>query len=165
LIAEPLLDAAETLRSNGVDISGQGFFAGYHPAAFSMVVVGDAEVHDLCEAMFSVGRCLPGIMWISTNESFGSWGLIARSGERARIVRTGGDGELLFEIEPTLGGNGHVMDLALKADIVQGAGSRGRLESTVTLGADRPLTIGRRAAADGVEMPLEVSATVIPYVR
>ena len=165
LIAEPLLDAAETLRSNGVDVSGQGFYAGYHPATFSLVVVGDAEVHDFCEAMFPVSRRLPGIMWISTNESFGSWGLTARSGERARIVRTGGDGELLFEIEPTLGGNGHVMDLALKADIVQDAGSRGRLDSTVTLWADRPLTIGRRAAADGVEMPLEVSATVIPYVR
>lgn len=164
LIEGPVLNMAGFFRDNGVDTKREGFLAGYHPPTSKLVVIGDSETQDLCEGILP-GYCgLPGILWISTNESFGGWALTSRSGERASIVRSvNGKDDVSFEIEPILGGNGQLIDLSLKADILSGSTSRGRLESNLTLWVDQPLTVARHTSAKGEDIPVEIRFALLPY--
>lgn len=165
----PVVDLREWLEPLGVNLSRPGFFVGYDLLASRVGVIGDEQTVGLVEVLFeSVLDDRPvASLWISTNEASGGWGVSARSGERARLVRLDASGkeDLLFEVEPTIGGDNRIIDLRLNADLVAGGVARGRVESAVTLVVGQPMEVARRAIPEGGEVAMEVTASMVPFKR
>lgn len=139
----PLMDIEKLLRENGVKIDlAAGHFAGFDPRSNSVIFVADLVNQDIAEQIFSHGCSSPSPLWIETSRESGGWGLASRSGEKAGISRRSGDvTDLLFEIEPTLGGNREIMDLRYKFDVVAGDRAIGRIESATTLYNGKPVRV------------------------
>lgn len=157
-----LIDVGDFLRSNGVKIDlAAGDFGGFDPRNGRIVVVADEMGQDLVEAMFSKGRDgLPPQVWIETDPESGGWGLSARSGERAGIARRAGEApDLLFEIEPTLGPDGHTIDLSYKFDIVPENRAIGRLDSATTLASGKPVKLVTKSQAGTKDLEVVLTGT------
>lgn len=166
-VSGPMLDVRERLGELGINGSKRGFFTGFDPSSSRVYVVGDRDAVDLWEHFGPMYDGPDGCLWFSSNEASGAWGLTARSGEKASILRRDASGEedLCFEIEPVVGAGGELIDLRLKADIVASGSSAGRVESMVTLETGKPKEVARRKSPEGDELRVEVSATMVPFER
>ncbi len=159
-----LIDFGEPLRENGIKLdAAAGHFGGFDPRSSCVVVVADPKNQDLADAIFSGGsHDPPPQLWIETNGQSGGWGLTCRSGEKAGISRRAGKGmDLVFEIEPTLGADGHTLDLSYKFDIVAGDRAMGRVESAATLTSGKPVKVvtGSKEGSEDLEVILTGTVT------
>lgn len=131
-----LIDISKPLRELSVKIdSSAGHIAGFDPRSKKLVILANPIHQDIVEQIFlNLTDYSPVNLWIETNSESGAWGLASRSGDRAWISRRIGDmTDLLFEIEPTLGGNEKIMDLRYKFNVVTGDQALGKIESATTL--------------------------------
>jgi hypothetical protein len=100
-------------------------------------------------------------VWIETNSQSGGWGLVSRSGEKARIARrTGNATNLLFEIEPTTGRKLDTLDLRYKFDVVSGETSTGRIESATTLHNGKPQRVAASSKEGMDDLEVVITGTV-----
>lgn len=155
----PLIDLGKALRAEGVKFDdGASHFAGFDPRSRSVIMVADATNQDLANGIFWDGsRGFPALLWIETNPKAGGWGMMCRSGEKAAIRQVAGEvAARVFEIEPTLGSVGEVMDLRYKFDVVAGDRAMGRVEAAATLTSGKPMKVltGFKDGADDLEVVL-----------
>lgn len=160
----PLIDLGKALRAEGVKFDdGAGHFAGLDPRSRSVIMVADATNQDLANGIFWDGsRGFHPLVWIETNPKSGGWGMMCRSGEKAAIRQVAGEvAAHVFEVQPTLGSVGDVMDLRYNFDVVAGDRAMGRVEAAATL------TIGKQVKVltslkDGAEdLEVVLTATVM----
>ena len=103
----------------------------------------------------------PSQLWIETNGESGGWGLACRSGEKAVISRRAGKAAgLVFEIEPTLGGDDNIMDLRYKFDVVAGDRAMGRIESATTLYNGKPVRVATYSKEGMKDLEVVLTGTV-----
>jgi hypothetical protein len=157
------IDIAKPLLELGVKVdSGSGHFAGFDPRRKSLVIVAEPVKLDIVEQIFlNLNDHPPLNLWIETNSDSGAWGLASRSGERAWISRRVGDvTDLLFEIEPTLGGNEKIMDLRYKFDVVTGDQALGKIESATTLHTGKAARVATYSREGMKDLEVVLTGTV-----
>ena len=158
-----LIDLRKPLREHGLKLdAAAGHFGGFEPRSCSVVIVADSANQDLAEEIFSMGYDgPPSQLWIETNGESGGWGLACRSGEKAVISRRAGKAAgLVFEIEPTLGGDDNIMDLRYKFDVVAGDRAMGRIESATTLYNGKPVRVATYSKEGMKDLEVVLTGTV-----
>ena len=138
-----LFPAKELLKANGINVAGAGTFAAFDPKG-RLIIIADTAIHDLVRQITDscCGR-RPVSALVETNLEAGGWGLSCQSGEKAAISRTfPGSDAWTFEIEPTLGRDGGMVDLRYKVDLIAGNKVGGRVEAASTFVIGKPQQVG-----------------------
>ena len=161
----PWMDAPEArrewVRGRVVDLRGflphsgtPDAMAVFDPGSMRVIIAGTPEDVDLGEMAIQsslttrIGRDL----WIEANPEAGGWGLTCRSWEKASIAKESpaGNGPS-FEIEPSIGDPGTMVELRYEFDVFSKGVPAGHLKSATSLELGKPQEIAGHSVGDKEE--------------
>jgi hypothetical protein len=156
LLRGSVIDLRPHLAQNGIKLDDAREFAGFDPVSEHLLIITHDEGVDTIEEVFSGFTSYPGpCQWVATNPEAGGWHLTTLSGEKSTVARRkGGETELLFETELTVGNSDTTSELSY--ELKPGKGKL--MKSSTTLTRDVPREAGSFTAADGREVKVILTA-------
>jgi hypothetical protein len=161
---EDLVDIRPLLEQNGIKLKGPESFAVFHARSKRVVLVSNELNQDLFDVIVNGGSgCFFPDIWCEVSEESGGWGVVCRSGEKARLWQSAaGVADLGFEITPTEY-PGNLFEASYQFDILISGVSAGRVKAKGVFTRDLPQIVATTKASD--ELEKEIALTIRYHER
>ena len=161
---EELVDIRPLLEQNGIKLKEPQSFAVFHAGSKRVVLVANELNHDLFDGIVNGNTgCLFPDLWCEVSEESGGWGLVCRSGEKARLWQsTAGVAGPGFEIVP-VENPGNIFEAAYRFDILITGVPAGRVKANGVFTRDLPQIVATTKATD--ELEKEIALTIRYHER